>query len=81
MQGKGISHNRISDLAIPRGKRCGRPSLAPRFCGEAGGPPASLELRGLPKQGEGAGVVTAYPSGHVNQVGTPGAARPFTKER
>jgi hypothetical protein len=81
MQGQGTSHNRLSDLAIPRGKRCGRPSLAPRCYGEAGGPPASPELHGLSAQGEGAAVISAYPSGHVNQMGTPGMAGPFTKER
>ena len=66
MQGDGFPRNRLSELAIPHGKPCGRSSLAPRSCGEAGGPPASLEL---------------HRSHHGNHMDQPTVASPFSKER
>jgi len=80
MQRAGSSAARISKLAIPRGKTHWCHSLASRN-GEAGGPPASFQLPGLPKQGEGIVSASACPSGHANNTDLPRAADPLTEER
>jgi hypothetical protein len=67
MQGQGLSRNRSSILAMPRGKARSGFSLAPR-CSEAGMIPASPALS----------VQFNY---SVNYSGEPESDHPYAKER